>query len=75
VPFQGHFAAQDDWCTPAAVNALEATMKQAKVKAEFFRYPGQHAFFNEARPEVYDAAAAKQAWDRSLAFLKTYLGG
>jgi len=24
---------------------------------------------NEARPEVYDAASAKTAWDRTLAFL------
>jgi dienelactone hydrolase len=28
---------------------------------------------NEARPEVYDAAAAKTAWERTLAFMKTAL--
>jgi carboxymethylenebutenolidase len=75
VPFQGHFANQDDWCTPAAVNALEATLKQTKVKSEIYRYPGHHAFFNEARPDVHDPAASKQAWERTLAFLKTHLGG
>ncbi len=74
VPFQGHFANKDDWCTPAAVNALEATLKGLKVKSEIYRYDAQHAFFNETRPEVYDAACAKQGWERSLAFLKTHIG-
>ena len=33
-PFQGHFANQDDWCTPAAVNELEAAMKAAGQSPE-----------------------------------------
>jgi dienelactone hydrolase len=33
----------------------------------------QHAFMNEARPEVYDPACTKTAWDRTLKFLKTAL--
>jgi dienelactone hydrolase len=28
---------------------------------------------NEARPEVYDPASAKTAWERTLKFLKTAL--
>jgi dienelactone hydrolase len=28
---------------------------------------------NEARPEVYDAACAKTAWERTLKFLKKAL--
>jgi len=27
VPLQGHFANKDDWCTPAAVDDLEKTLK------------------------------------------------
>ena len=73
VPFQAHFAQQDDWCTPAAVDALEKKLKAAKVKFELYRYPGHHGFFNEQRPDVYDAKGAQQAWQRTLAFLKSHL--
>lgn len=72
VPFQGHFANQDDWCTPAAVDALETQMKAAGVNHELFRYDAAHAFFNEDAA-VYDAAAARQAWERSLVFLRAHL--
>ncbi len=73
IPFQAHFANQDDWCTPDAVNALEATLKGAGANFELFRYDAQHAFFNQERPEVYNAAAADQAWQRSLTFLRANL--
>lgn len=73
VPIQGHFAAQDDWCTPAAVDALEKKLMAAKVIHEIHRYPGQHGFFNEKRPEVHDAKASALAWERTLAFLKKHL--
>lgn len=29
IPFQGHFASEDDWCTHAAVDHLESAMTQA----------------------------------------------
>lgn len=73
VPLQGHFATQDDWCNPAAVDNLEARLKAGGVTHELYRYEAQHAFFNEQRPEVYDPAASAQAWERSLAFLRAHL--
>ena len=73
-PLLCHFARKDEWCTPAAVDQLEAKLKEGKVSFELFRYDAQHAFCNEKRPEVYDAAAAKLAWERTLAFLKRNLG-
>ncbi|HZR80115.1 MAG TPA: dienelactone hydrolase family protein [Candidatus Binatia bacterium] len=69
VPFQGHFANRDDWCTPAAVDRLEAGLARAGVPYEVHRYDAQHAFMNERRPEVYDRAAADLAWRRMLDFL------
>lgn len=73
IPLICHFANQDDWCTPAKVTELENMLKQSKSKFEMYRYDAQHAFMNETRPGVYDAASAKLAWDRTLSFLKKAL--
>lgn len=73
IPFQGHFARRDDWCTPAAVDALAAAMKRTGVTTEIHRYDAAHAFFNERRPEVHDAVCARLAWERSVTFLNTHL--
>lgn len=67
-PFQGHFANQDDWCTPTAVDALEAAMQGAGQSAEIYRYDAAHAFFNE-RSAAYHLASANAAWERMTAFL------
>jgi carboxymethylenebutenolidase len=74
VPIQGHFANHDDWCTPATVDAFEAALTAAHKTAEIYRYDADHAFLNDQRSEVYDAAAANLAWQRSLDFWKRYLG-
>ena len=70
IPIQGHFADLDDWCTPDKVDALQVALK---VPAEIYRYHAQHAFFNSSRPEVFDAPAAGQAWERTLAFFNRHL--
>ena len=70
IPLICHFANRDDWCTPAKVNELEATLKRSKSHFNFYRYDAQHAFMNEARPQVYDAVSAKIAWEKTLEFLK-----
>src|SRR5271169_1390602 len=67
-PFQGHFADKDDWCTPAAVDDLERTLKTAGVRHEIYRYDAAHAFANE-RSAAYDVACANQAWERMAAFV------
>jgi len=69
-PLICHFANKDGWITPAKANDFEAALKQSKSQFEIYRYDAQHAFMNEARAEVYDAASAKLAWDRTLKFLK-----
>jgi carboxymethylenebutenolidase len=73
VPFQGHFATQDDWCTPEAVGELEARMRAHGAAPEIFHYDAAHAFCNEKRPEVYDAKCAGEAWMRTLAFFGKHL--
>ena len=71
-PLQGHFANQDDWCTPAAVDELEAAMKGAGQSPEIYRYDAAHAFFNE-RSAAYNLECANQAWERMAGFLERTL--
>jgi len=69
IPFCGHFAENDEWCSPPAVAELEQQLAESGVPHEIHRYDASHAFCNESRPEVYDPGAAKHAWERSIAFL------
>jgi len=72
---QLHYAENDDWATPHVGRQTEQQLRQLGVEAELFVYPGvSHAFFNDARPEVYDEHAARQAWVRTLEFLRAKLG-
>jgi carboxymethylenebutenolidase len=72
---EGHYAATDrGTAAPEAVKELEATLRAKGKNATFHVYPGtQHAFFNDTRPEVYDAAVAKTAWNRTLALFRANL--
>jgi carboxymethylenebutenolidase len=73
--YLGHFASEDDFFTPAAAEALGEQLRGLGKEAEIIVYPGtDHAFFNDTRPEVYNAEAAKAVWDRSLEFFHTHLG-
>ncbi len=74
IPLQGHFALRDDWCTPAAVDKLEAAMKAAGKKTELYRYEADHGFVNEQRPDSHDRACAELAWERTLGFWRQHLG-
>jgi carboxymethylenebutenolidase len=73
IPFQGHFATQDDWVTPEVVAGLDAEMTEAGNPPEIWSYEADHAFFNKTRPEVYNPEAAELAWTRMIDFLKAKL--
>ncbi len=73
--FLGHFAEKDEFVTPKAGQELVDRLKQLGKQAEIEVYAGcDHAFFNDRRPEVYQAEAADRAWKRTLAFLGAHLG-
>ena len=68
-PVQAHFATHDDWATVAGAEKIKAAVK---VPMELHVYDAQHAFCNDRRPDVYNPEAAKQAWDRALAFVRSH---
>ena len=74
VPLQGHFASDDDWCSPAVVDDFERKARAAGKSFEIFRYQGHHAFMNSERKDAYGAEAAALAWTRCVEFFGRNLG-
>ena len=70
----GIFAERDDFVPPEAARKLEADLRSAGKRARIEIYPGVgHAFFNDSRPDAYDAKAAARARAEMLAFLRAEL--
>lgn len=68
-----HYAALDERVN-AGWPAYEAALKAAGVSYEAHIYPGvNHGFHNDTTPR-YDATAANQSWERTLAFFHAKLG-
>jgi carboxymethylenebutenolidase len=68
--YLGHFAETDPYEPPEQVDWLERTLKSAGRPATFYRYAGVgHWFFEPDRPDAYSEAAARLAWERTVAFL------
>ena len=73
-PLLIHFAGVDERIN-AAWPAYEAALKAAGARYTAHLYAGtQHGFNNDTTPR-FDAAAAKLAWDRTLAFFNQTLRG
>jgi len=73
-PLLIHFA-ENDARINAGWPAYEAALTAAKVPHTSHLYPGtQHGFNNDTTPR-YDEAAAKLAWERTIAFFNTHLRG
>jgi carboxymethylenebutenolidase len=73
-PVLGLFAEKDSLVPPEAVGALEEKVREHGKAIETHTYPGaDHAFFNDTRPEVYDADAAADAWRRTIEFFRRHL--
>lgn len=74
IPLQMHFAEQDQFFTPDQARALEAKLKEGKVKHETYWYKANHGFGNEANLiGTYNADAAKLAWQRTTDFFARHL--
>lgn len=67
-PVLGIFAKKDQWITPDKVKVFEETMKKAGKQLEVHMYDADHAFANPSGGR-YDSTAAKDAWEKTKAFL------
>lgn len=71
--YLGHFAETDEYEPQSAVDDLEESLRRAGRPVTFYRYSGAgHWFFEPDRVQAYNAAAASLAWDRTVAFLKSF---
>jgi carboxymethylenebutenolidase len=73
-PVLGLFAEKDAFVTPQTAKEVDAAIKKAGKQSEIHIYPGvDHAFFNDERADVYNKAAADDAWRRTLTFFRQHL--
>ena len=73
-PMLGIYAERDGSVTPDAVRHLEKQLQELGKSVEVHIYPNvNHAFFNDQRPEVYNAKAAEDAWKRTIEFFAKVL--
>jgi carboxymethylenebutenolidase len=71
----GHYAEGDGFFTPEAAEELADDLRRRGKAVEIVVHPGvDHAFFNDTRPEVYNAAESMAAWNQTVGFLLTNLG-
>jgi carboxymethylenebutenolidase len=69
-----HCSEEDGTSSAAGIQQAKAAIEEAGGSVELFDYPGtRHAFFNDDRPDVFDAAASATAWDRTTEFLRDRL--
>ena len=73
-PVLGIYAEKDTFVTPASARELEQQLKKLGKQIDVNIYPNtDHAFFNDTRPEVYNAEASADAWQRTVEFLRKHL--
>ncbi|MBC8122121.1 MAG: dienelactone hydrolase family protein [Gemmatimonadaceae bacterium] len=74
-PVLGNYAARDERIT-STLPELEAMLKKYGKAYDFKVYPNvEHAFHNDTRTDRYNAEAALDAWERTIAFFNRYLAG
>lgn len=64
---------RDAWITPEKVSAMDEVASRRGLPLESLKYDADHAFFNDTRAEVYDEAAARDAWTAVVGLFKEKL--
>ncbi|MYT75175.1 MULTISPECIES: dienelactone hydrolase family protein [unclassified Streptomyces] len=68
----GHYGERDETVPVPTLDGLARTIReQSGIEPDFRMYPADHAFFNDGRPEVYDAESSAKAWTATTDFLRT----
>ena len=74
-PVLGFFAENDGFVPPEVARQLEADVTAAGKDIQIHIFDGaDHAFFNDARPEVYHEGYAEECWSRMLELFRAHLG-
>ena len=69
-----HASEEDGTSQADGIQSAIKGIQAAGGDVEVYDYPGsQHAFFNDQRPEVYDAEHSEKAWRRTIELLKSRL--
>ncbi|HEU0129614.1 MAG TPA: dienelactone hydrolase family protein [Mycobacteriales bacterium] len=69
-----HTAEGDGGPEAEGIQTAKRAIEAAGGTVDVYGYPGtEHAFFNDARPDVYDPEAAALAWERTLTLLRSRL--
>ncbi|HEU5200634.1 MAG TPA: dienelactone hydrolase family protein [Ktedonobacterales bacterium] len=72
--YLGQYVLHDEWEEDEYVDLLEKKLRADGREATFYRYPDlSHWFMEDNRPDVYNAEAARVAWERLLVFLSRHL--
>lgn len=72
---QVHKALSDEPGNGPAIAEYAEAIRAAGGQVELFEYPESvHAFYNDARPEVYQEANASLAWERTLQLFRDCAG-
>jgi carboxymethylenebutenolidase len=64
---------KDQWINTEKVATLEDITERYELPIQSLKYEADHAFFNNTRPEVYDAAASQDAWAKVTGFFNDKL--
>ena len=68
------YGEKDSGVPPSQAQPLMDSIRKLGKEADSIVYPGaNHAFFNDARPEVYNPTAAADAWRRTLSHFRKHL--
>jgi carboxymethylenebutenolidase len=70
-----HCSEGDGTSAAPGIQQAKRAIEEAGGECTVYDYPGtHHAFFNDERPEVYDADASASTWARTLEFFRQRLG-